>query len=232
MKKTFSFYAIVWVIVLVIFNLIWFIVPESVSGADRKEANFWIGYIFTTLSLLGHLACVYYAFKRGINNMFYNFNLVDVSYSSLLSMLFVSSLVMLIKAIPVWLGVLLCLVILLLNIIAIVKAAAPAAMVSAIDKKIKTQTLFVKSLSVDAQGLVNRAQTEESKNICTQVYEAIRYSDPMSNDALSGIESQITIKFASFSEAVTGNNDDVIKAQSKELLALIADRNNRCKILK
>ena len=77
-----------------------------------------------------------------------------------------------------------------------------------------------------------RAQTEAAKAACKKVYEAVRYSDPMSSEMLSNVEGQITIKFAALSDAVAAGDDAAIDAAAKEVLILIQDRNNKCKLLK
>lgn len=63
-------------------------------------------------------------------------------------------------------------------------------------------------------------------------YEAIRYSDPMSNEALSSVESQIAIKFNEFSNAVIEDNKPTAKAIGNELIILVNDRNTKCKLSK
>lgn len=70
------------------------------------------------------------------------------------------------------------------------------------------------------------------KTLANEVYEAIRYSDPMSIEALAGAEAQITVKFKEFSDAVIDDDYELSKALEKELLILIEDRNNKCKLLK
>ena len=115
--------------------------------------------------------------------------------------------------------------------ISVIKAKAAADIVSDTDDKIKTQTLFIKSLTVDAEGLISRAKSEAVKAECKKVYEAIRYSDPMSSDALTGIESQITLKFNEFSNAVTSGTDN-IETLANEVVILVGDRNKKCILLK
>ena len=53
----------------------------------------------------------------------------------------------------------------------------------------------------------------------------------MSNDALAGVESQITLKFNEFSGAVSGGAEN-IGTLADELVVLIGDRNKKCKLLK
>ena len=63
-------------------------------------------------------------------------------------------------------------------------------------------------------------------------YEAVRYSDPMSHDALSSVESQITVKFAELSEAVKTDDANKVTEIANEIIILVGDRNKKCKLLK
>ena len=56
--------------------------------------------------------------------------------------------------------------------------------VSEIDDRVKAQTFFIHSLTADAQTLMSFAKSDVVQTECKKVYESIRYSDPMSNDAL------------------------------------------------
>ena len=138
---------------------------------------------------------------------------------------------MAIPNLPNWVGIIVCVLVLAFTAIAVIKAKAASDVVENIDKKVKAQTMFVKSLTVDAESLLARAATPEAKDACKKVYEAVRYSDPMSNDALAGVESQITLKFNEFSNAVTGGADNIGNI-ADELVILIGDRNKKCKLLK
>ena len=64
------------------------------------------------------------------------------------------------------------------------------------------------------------------------MYEAVRYSDPMSNDALSVIEAKITVKMDDFSFAVTEDKAKEVKEIAEEIIILVGDRNKKCKALK
>lgn len=64
------------------------------------------------------------------------------------------------------------------------------------------------------------------------MYESIRYSDPMSNDALAGIESQIQNEFYVFSGAVKDGDTELVKSSADRIVTLVHERNNNCKLLK
>lgn len=64
------------------------------------------------------------------------------------------------------------------------------------------------------------------------VYDAIRYSDPMSNEALSSIESDVTTKMSEFGNAVRADDVEQAKTIAEEIVILAKDRNAKCKALK
>lgn len=99
-------------------------------------------------------------------------------------------------------------------------------------KEVKVKTMFIKMLTADVMTLEAKAKSAEIKAVCNKVYETVRYSDPMSDDALAGVESQISLKFASLTSAVENDDTDNAKTYADELIILIEDRNKRCKLLK
>lgn len=232
MKKAFRFYSVIWAILLVLFNVISF-VSVGWAGVSKYTPSFWIGYIFITIAFIGQIICTYFALKDNeLKKTFYNVSLISTSYTGLILSFIFGGLCMIISPLPYWLGIILCAIILSGNVIAVVKASAAIDIVGSIYEKAKENTLFIKSLTVDAESLMSRAKSENIKAECKKVYEAVRYSDPMSNSALVSIESEITIKFAKLSETVVENNFETTSTLARELIILIGDRNKKCKLLK
>lgn len=233
MKKAFNTYAIFWAVLFAVFNAVVFLVRPIIPGyIIRYDARFWTAWAFVILSFVGNLACANAAFKaENSQKLFYKLPLITVSYTGLILMLVISAVLMLIPNCPAWIAAIVCLIILAFTVIAVVKASAAGEIVESVDSKVKAQTFFIKSLTVDAESLMARASAPEAKDACKKVFEAVRYSDPMSNDALAGVESQITLKFNEFSNAVT-SGADTIGNLADELVVLIGDRNKKCKLLK
>lgn len=232
MKKVFKFYSVIWAVLLALFNVISF-VSVGWAGIPKYTPSFWIGYVFITLSFVGQIVCAYFALKDDdIKKTFYNVSLISTSYTGLILSFVFGGLCMIISPIPYWVGIILCAIVLGINVIAVIKASAVVDIVSSIDEKTKESTLFIKSLTVDAESLMSRAKSETIKAECKKVYEAVRYSDPMSNGALASIESEITIKFSNFSNAVVSDKFNVASECATELVILIDERNKKCKLLK
>ena len=232
MKKVFKFYSVIWAVLLALFNVISFL-SVGWAGIPQYTPSFWIGYAFITLSFIGQIVCAYFALKDDdIKKTFYNVSLIAASYTGLILSFVFGGLCMIISLLPYWVGILLCAIVLGINVIAVIKASAVVDIVSSIDEKAKESTFFIKSLTVDAESLMSRAKSETIKAECKKVYEAVRYSDPMSNGALVSIESEITIKFSNFSDAVVSDKFNVASECATELVILIDERNKKCKLLK
>ena len=232
MKKNFKFYLLLWTILLVLFNVISFISPGW-SGHEKYTLSFWIGYVCITAAFIGQLACAHNAFKaENLSKLFYNIPLITISFTGLIISFIVGGLCMLISPLPHWVGVILCAVVLALTAISIAKAGFAAEAVSAVDEKIKSGTLFIKSLTTDAEHLMNTAKMPEIKAECKKVYDAIRYSDPMSNAMLVEEEAGIKKIFTNFAAVVKAGNPEEISYICSELLSLIDLRNKKCKLLK
>ena len=230
MNRNFKYYIAAWAVLAVIFNVIAFATP-AVAGASKFDSAFWSGYVLIMLALIGQLVCAYFAFKaKSKEQIFLRLSLVTVSYSALILSFVVGAACMLIPNLPNWVGIILCALILGFTAVSVIKANAAVELVRETDTRVKEKTAFIRMMTVEADNLMARAQTDEAKAMCKKVYEALRYSDPMSSAALSGTEDEISEKFSVFAAAV--KNGENASELADELLALIGDRNRMCKVMK
>lgn len=130
-----------------------------------------------------------------------------------------------------WAGIIFAVVLAAFGLVTFMKVKVALDEVEKVGEKVKVQTQYIKMLTVDAQNLMNRAATPEAKEAAKKVYEAVRYSDPMSNEALSVIEAKITVKFDEFANEVNSGGSKVTDL-ADELVVLVKERNNKCMVLK
>lgn len=233
MKKYFKYYAVCWAIALVVFNIITFVVTSTTMGLTALLPSFWIGYVFISLAFIGNLVCSLLFFKEeNKNKVFLKVSVISLAYSALIVSLVVGAVAMAIPQLPYWVGIIADVLVLAFYAISVVKASAAAGIVSDAEQKVKEKTFFIQSLTVDADLLMASANGTEIKAETKKVYEAVRYSDPVRNDALAGIEKHIRNEFNAFADAVKNDDADLAKSSAKELIVLINDRNNKCKLLK
>ena len=232
MKKGFKIYAIAWAILLALFNVIAFVSPGW-TGIEKYTSSFWIGYVFITLCFIGNLICTNSAFKAdSARKLFYNIPLITISYTALIVSFVVGGLCMMLPNLPYWVGVIVCAIVLALFAIAIVKAGAAAELVERVDEKVNVQTSFIRNMTAEAERLMAHAQSPETKAVCKKVYEALRYSDPMSHPELSVIEAKVTVKMDELSAALAADDEKKMKRIANTLIIIISDRNSQCRILK
>lgn len=230
MNKNFKFYLSVWTILFAIFNIAVFVSPSETAGMSKFGGAFWVGYIFITLAFIGQLAVSFIALKNeNLQKLFYKISLVRISYTGLILTVIFGTLCMVIPNMPNWIGIIICFAVLGFNAISVIKADFAADTVSEIDGKIKTQTAFIKNLTVDAEILMNKATTDEIKSECKKVYEAVRYSDPMSCSEVLTIEKNILIKMSELKLEIDNGNFEKIKYIVQKVIDLIEERNAMCK---
>lgn len=234
MKKGFKYYLISWIILFALINIIAFATPGEAAGFNKFGGSFWAGYIGIVLAFVGQLFCARLAINKSESKeqFFLNVPLITISYGALVTTIIFGGACMFFPNLPNWLGAIICLVILAFSAISVVKAKMAAEIVEDLDKNVKAQTFYIKALTADIDTLVSSAKSDEIKTDVTKVYEAVRYSDPMSNNALSGVESQITIQFSALSDAVADDDAELVKSIAKDITVLVNDRNKKCKLLK
>lgn len=227
MNKILKPYAGIWAICFALFNAIVFLTPIEHSG------GFWIGYVFTTIAFFGQFGCTYKAFKaENLKKCFYNVPLITISYTGLIVTLIAGSVCMAIPDIPNWLGIIVCLIVLGITAVAVISAGAAGSIVDNLDQKVEEKATFIRTLTIDVENLMNRANAPMLKNQCKKVFEAVRYSDPMSSKELSDVEQRIQEEFDILTDAVIADDLDCTESAVKELLTLIAERNKKCRAFK
>ena len=97
---------------------------------------------------------------------------------------------------------------------------------------LESHTVFIRTLTADAQGVAALAKSDAVRAECKKVYEVVRYSDPMSSPELSAVEEEISAKFDYFTEAVAEDNAEKAAAAGGELLLKVEERNRKCRLLK
>lgn len=232
MKKGFSVYVIIWILLLGLFNLFTFIIPAWPT-LEKFTPSFWIGWGVTIGAFLGQLICAGVAFKENSpKKTFYNISLFTTSYSGLVATFIVAMIFIILTPLPYWSAAIACSVVLTVNIIAVVKAIMTVSLVDEIDEKIATATEFIYNMRESGEALLAKAKSDEIKVICKKVNEAFKFSDPMSNRDLTIIESDILMHFNLLKKSAEEDNTAVAESECNALLALISERNNKCKRMK
>lgn len=232
MKNSFKFYALSWTAFFCLFNLLTFIIPAWPS-IEKYTLSFWIGWSVTIVIFFGQLVYAWKIFKNNSLKMtFYNLSLFTISYISLILLFAFALIFMIATPLPYWISPIVCFIILITNILISEKAKIAVDIVESIDEKIEKATSFIYDMRQESESLIAQVKDENTKNICKNVRDAFKFSDPMSNEQLESIEFKIKTCFENLKKAVIENNKEIINTESKQILIHISERNNQCKRIK
>lgn len=234
MKKNFKYFALIWVVCFVLFNAITFLVPNEAFGITRFDKPiFWLAYALIAAAFAMQLVTAYmFAKNNEKEKMFLKVPVLKIGYSAVVMSLVVGLAFMIFPVLPAWIGAIVCLLVAGYFIIACVRASAAATVVSDVGEKVKQKTSFLRSATVEAENITARAATPEIKANAKKVYEALRFSDPMSAPELESLEREISDGLNGLKQAVLSGDNKTVLSVSESLLLTIKERNGKCRLLK
>ena len=221
MKKKGLAYAVL-VIAFALFNVVAFFIPTE------KTATFWIAYAFSAIAFLLQIVIWKLAFKGTdtIKSKFLGIPLLSVGFWYLVIQVIAFAVFMIFPALPTWIPVVVCSVILGGSAICLIGTETGREEINRVEEKVKRKVFYIKSLQVDVEMLTETESDPTIKAELTKLAEKIRFSDPVSSDALAEIESEIVNKIKEIE--VSKDKLAIIAVTT----ALVEERNKKAKILK
>lgn len=228
-NKNLRIYAAIWAICLALFNVAAFVAPSEIGGASKFGVSFWVAYGVITAAFIGHLLSAVFAFRadRPVR-FFYRIPLLTVSGAGIVLTLIAGGVFVALPALPDWIGIIVCAALLAFDAIAVLKASAAAQIVGTLDETVAKQTRRMRDLTDRAEGILRDA-SEETRETAQKVYDALRFSDPVSSDATADADASVTRQLAEFADAVRENDAELSRQLADALLVLIEERNRICK---
>lgn len=229
MKKNAIRWWVVLGVVLVVYNVLAFALPFP------KTAVFAVSYLFTTIAILAQIYVIRTAFYRGegVKSKFYGFPIAKLGVIYLAVQLIAGLVFMALGLIvPVWLP--LALYVVLLGVAAAGFVAADAARDEVVRQEVKLEKDVSRMREFQAKGraLVALNKVPEAARPLEKLAEDLRFSDPVSSEALTEIEDQLAECLAQLQEAVSAQKTEQILSVCQEAERILAERNQLCKLSK
>lgn len=229
MKKNAIRWWVVLGVVLVVYNVLAFALPFP------KTAVFAVSYLFTMIAILAQIYVIRTAFYRGegVKSKFYGFPIAKLGVIYLAVQLIAGLVFMALGLIvPVWLS--LALYVVLLGIAAAGFVAADAARDEVVRQELKLEKDVSRMREFQAKGraLVTLNQIPEAARPLEKLAEDLRFSDPVSSEALTEIEDQLAECLAQLQGAVSAQKTEQILSVCQEAERILAERNQLCKLSK
>ena len=101
-----------------------------------------------------------------------------------------------------------------------------------VNTKVKDKKTFIRLLKVDADILVDACNDPDAKKKFSDFAEMVRYSDPMSSEALFELEKEISYCITLANEKIKQNSKDEALELCQKASLLLTERNKKTKALK
>ena len=209
-------------ILFALFNVIAFVIPSD------KTETFWTAYAFTVVAFAVQIPLWKIALgkKDTLKSKFLGIPVLHVGITYLIIQLIAFATFMLLPMLPVWLAIVVCSIVLAIAALCAIAGQADANEINRIEEKIKVKRAFIQFLQIDIEVLIEEETDVETKTSLKKLAEKVRFSDPMSHEMLSELESRITAKVEEMKTVADK------KSIIKDVDLLLTERNKKCKILK
>ena len=212
-------------IVFILFNTLAFLAPFVMN------ITFWIGYIFFTISLLIVLfVFLNYLSLENRKSRFFSLPVIHTTWYYFFIQLFTSIIVMSWTDIPFSLALIINVFFLGIYLLISLSTNIAKNEIEKIDEKVKKKVNRISLWTLEIELMINDVISLTMVSELRQLYDTVRYSDPMSSDELIELEVEIDNKIRELKVSL----EDELKVLElcKTLNRLFLERNKKCFILK
>jgi len=218
---------LIYVILLGVFNLLVFTIFKNRSNV------FWFSYGFMTLAFVIQILSMFLAFHAAdVETAFFGIPLASLSIYYLCSELVIGTLFMIFPAAGLTLALIIQILVLAAFLIVAIISLLARDTVQEIGNNIKENVFNLKSVLVDIETMGESCPDPELKEAIGKLAETVKYSDPISNEAIAGVEQRIMRKVSELRIDIDDNQIAEAKQACSELERLYIERNKKLAISK
>lgn len=225
--KTAAGIGLIYVILLGVFNLLVFAIFKT------RTRVFWLSYAFMTAAFVVQIISMRLAFKTAdVETVFFGIPLASFSVYYLCAALAVGAVFMIFQNAGFTLALVIQLLILAAFMIIAIISLMARDTVQAIGDNVKQNVANLKSTLVDIEMLAASCSDPELKQALSRLAETVKYSDPMSTEAVALVEQRIGRKVSELRVCI--ESDQMLEAlrACKELELLYVERNKKLALSK
>ena len=222
-----------------------FVLPVLAAGAAafaafsllipfRRSAGFWIAFAAGLLAFALQIPVFRVVRNRSdyFKSTLLGLPLIKVGYLYLGAQCAVSFALYtlgFIPGFPSWVSAVLCAILLFLALACGISAASVRGKVLEIEERSEQSTVFMRNLHGTAKKLCSSTGDPELKAALSALEEDLRFSDPVSSDALIAQENALMCGMDMLEQAVAAGRSEQAAKQCVEVRELLKIRNNACK---
>lgn len=226
-KKTSIMTALIYAIVFAIFNLLAFVIFEN------RNNVFWVSYAFMCIAFVVQIASIILAFKSpDTESVFMGIPLASLSVYYFFAAIFAGAVFMVFQVASIKLAVVIQVLILAAYAVVAILALMARDVVQSVNDDVKEKVEAIKTLNVDVDILIPQVSDPSVKKALKKLSETVKYSDPISNDAVADIEEQIMQYMNTLRVYIENNSNAEAVSACKDIEVLFLQRNSLLKATK
>ncbi|MCH5191701.1 MAG: hypothetical protein J1F23_06000 [Oscillospiraceae bacterium] len=218
---------LIYVILLGVFNLLVFTIFKSHSNV------FWLSYGFMTLAFVVQIVSMFLSFKTAdVETAFFGIPLASFSVFYLCAELVIGALFMIFQMASITLALVIQVLVLAVFLIIAIISLLARDTVQQIGDTVKEHVSNLKSVLVDVEMIMDSCTDPELKASLRKLSETVKYSDPISNEAVADVEQRIMRKISELRINIDDNQIEDAKQSCADLERLYVERNKKLAISK
>lgn len=226
-KRTGMMAALIYVIIFAVFNLLVFLIFKE------KNNVFWLSYGFACMAFAIHIGSMFFALRTlETEAVFMGIPLASLSFYYFFAAVFAALVFMVFQVAPFKLALVIHILILAVYMAVAILALMARDVVQDVSDTVKENVAAIKTLNVDIDVLIPQVSDPSLKKALKKVSETVKYSDPMSNEAVAEIEQQIMQMVNELRIHIENNNNAEAVQACKDVEVLFLQRNSLLKATK
>ncbi len=234
MKKSSTFLKLAGIagILFVVYNILVFVI----AGFTGHGASFWVSYAFMLVAFI--CVAVSALLLRSSTNQpkdwLFGYPVVKHCTVYIIAELIASVLFMALDktGFPFAIGFAVQLIILALHLVFLISCFIAKETIDEVEQKVGRSTAFIDLLTVEIAMVADNIDDAAAKKAVKSLEEAVRFSDPISNEMLSVIEAEISGRVTDMRAYAEARDVENVLLECEAVGKLIKERNMKCKVLK
>lgn len=229
MKKDIVRLRVLLAVALAVYHVVIFALPFQKNGV------FFISWIFTLIAIGAQVYVVRTAFYSGesAKSKFYGFPIVRIGVAYLAIQLVLGMAFMVlggIAEVPMQIPIVLYIVLFGASFVGFISADAMRDEIERQDVKLKKDVQNMRMLQSKASSMMQLAQDGGVCKALEKFAEDLRFSDPVSSEALEAIEADLMACTDEIQQAVTDDDREAVFVLLQKARSILAERNRLCKL--
>ena len=229
MKKSHIRAIIVAAVIFVIYNILAFVIPFS------RTPVFWISYGFSLIGFVIVVVAFYIAFGKNSDakSRFYGFPIARIGVIYGIAQFILGFACMATSFIlPWWVAVVLQALAFGAGVIGLVSADVVVEEINVQDEKLKKDVSLMRYLQSKLSLLDSQCEDADAAKAVKALAEELRFSDPVSSDAIAEIETELKAIVDELQQAVVDGDSEATKQLCRKATVILNERNRLCKLSK